>query len=146
MEKSTYQLVGIMNPLGEVPDMVFPVFGKDRRLFLPVCELTTIIDGFSEIKDVDHMAMITPLSQIKPIYGKVQEEGYSIGSDELIAYQMSPDTVFFGDITSFNTFIEQNPITSELVQDQVDTLNHDNRLAGQYRKKFQPKQAQKKEQ
>ena len=140
MEKGNYKLVGVINPLGDIPELVFPVFGKDRRLFLQVCELSTIIDSFSEITDVDHMAMIRPLSEIKrPLYGEV-DDTYSVGSDQLIAFQSDSDTVFFGNMKSFDDYIKKNPVESDILRDQIESLREDemrarNRRRNQQRQK-----------
>ena len=136
MEKKSYKLVGSINPLGEIPELVFPVFGRDRKLYLQVCDLTTIIDGFAPITEVNQMAMIRPLSETNAVFGEV-EESYSVGSDQLIGYQTDSDTIFFGNMKSFNEYLKTHPVTTDILSDQVESLRHDDRLSVQYRKKFQ---------
>ena len=130
MEKATYQLVGIINPLETSPEIVYPVFLKDNQFFLQVCALSTIIDSFREINYDDHLNMIRPLNDMK-VSGDVLKKR-SVGDEAVIALQTDPDSVFLGNMDTFKKYIKKHPIPRGMAYDQIEILKQDHQGNKQY--------------
>ena len=124
MEKGSYKLVGIINPFQSTPEVVYPVFLKDNKFFLQVCGLSTKIESFQEVNYEDHLEMIRALAELKTTYGKVEKE-YHVGSEAVIALQRDPQSVFVGNMDSFEKYLKQNPVPKGIAYDQIEVLRQD---------------------
>ena len=133
MEKKTYQLVGTINILGEVPDFIHAVFMCEGKYYLQHCSLSTIIDTFVPIEEEEVLACIRPVQE--NMFQKEAPHFFQKGDPAMIAYQYGENDVFLGDIDSYVQFSKTVP-PSELVEDKAQVLREDSKKNKQYQNKY----------
>ena len=133
MEKKTYQLVGTVNILGEVPDFIHAVFMSDGKFYLQHCSLSTIIDTFVPIEEEEVLASIRPVQE--SMFDEEVPRFFQKGDPAMIAYQYGENDVFLGNIDSYNQFSKTVP-PSEFAEDKAQVLREDSKKNKQYQNKY----------
>ena len=136
MEKKTYQLVGTVNILGEVPDFIHAVFMREGIFYLQHCALSTIIDTFVPIEKEEVLEGIRPVQE-NMFHGEVPQF-FHAGDPAIIAYQYGENDTFLGNIDSFNQFSKAVP-PCELAEDKAQVLREDSKKNKQYQNKYTSK-------
>lgn len=129
-----YKLFGAMFLFSTYPNEIYPVFEKDKQLFLQKYEVSTIIDDFVLIGE-EYYPLIQALDPEKCIKGELKNH-YSIGSDCVVGLQLSEDSYFLGNYESLVQSLANGKISinNPCIQEDIDHLGKMNKLKKEYLK------------
>lgn len=138
MKEKNYKLIGSICLFDNNPEFVYPVFENDGKFYFEHCEVTTVIDGFVEIKDEKHKALIQPFNEQDIISSRKRE--YNIGDSAVIGFRQDNLHTFFGSMDEFKKFLKTYSVTDPILLHQIKSLMDEDKKRKQYQKKFIRKQ------
>lgn len=116
---SSYKLVGILNLYGVYPDFVYPVFKKDDKYYFQ-CSENCLIKSFKEIKEKFYIQMIKLLDINKET--SMTKKEYSVGEEQIIAFQINKDNFLISNSTDFVPFISNFDTDDHILREEIDSF------------------------
>lgn len=113
-----YRFVGIINFFGVCPDFVYPIFEKDDELYFAQSE-NGIITSFKKIAEKLYIKMVRFID-IKSIELINVKEGYSIGDETVVAFQLDKNEFFISNVAGFIPFINEFDSDDVILKEEID--------------------------
>ena len=113
-----YKLVGTLNKLDVIPELVYPVFENEGQYFLQSPSNPLKIETFDFLFNEEMIKSIHPL-RTEELIMPTKKFVYTEGDDFLYAYQKSEKEIFIGTFHEFQRYVNCIEIEDEFMSREI---------------------------